>query len=85
MFSIGFFIAGFTGGWMSRSAAVGSARGAAVSSIATFFHGVDRVRRAVAMEREHLEDLLAEARVESRSRHDPDPGAVAHVANDRAA
>lgn len=55
------FVAGFTSGWMARGQ-VDSSRGAVVSIIATYFKAVERVKRIVAIEREHLEDLVAEGR-----------------------
>jgi hypothetical protein len=58
---VGFFIAGFASGWAVRTT-VDSSRSLAVSLISSFYGAVDRVGRAVGMEREHLEDLLAEAR-----------------------
>jgi hypothetical protein len=41
---------------------VDSSRNLAVNLISTFYGAVDRVSRAAGMEREHLEDLFAEAR-----------------------
>jgi hypothetical protein len=67
MISIGLFIAGFASGWIARSS-VDSSRAAAVSTLATFIGAVDRVKRAIAIEREHLEDLVAEARTQYASR-----------------
>ena len=87
MISIGLFLAGFTSGWLARSS-VDSSRKAAVSSLAAFFHVVDRLKRAVAMEREHIEDLVAEARAQYESRRGTGPSSVrpSHDAvNDHAA
>jgi hypothetical protein len=58
---LGYFIAGFTSGWAVRTT-VDSSRNLAVNAISAFYGAVDRVSCAVGMEREHLEDLLAEAR-----------------------
>ncbi len=55
------FVAGFSTGWLARGH-VDSSRGAVVSIIATYFKAVERVKRIVAIEREHLEDLVAEGR-----------------------
>jgi hypothetical protein len=55
------FVAGFAGGWMARGQ-VDSSRAAVVSVVATYFKTVERVKRIVAIEREHLEDLVAEGR-----------------------
>ncbi len=55
------FVAGFSSGWLARGR-VDSSRGAVVSVIATYFKAVERVKRIVAIEREHLEDLVAEGR-----------------------
>ena len=87
MISIGLFLAGFTSGWIVRSS-VDSSRGAAVSGLAALFGVVDRVKRAVAMEKEHLEDLVAEARAQYEARRGVGPTSVrpSHDAvNDRAA
>jgi hypothetical protein len=58
---VGYFLAGFASGWAVRTT-VDSSRALAVKVIAGFYGVVDRASRAVGMEREHLEDLLAEAR-----------------------
>jgi hypothetical protein len=58
---VGYFLAGFTSGWAVRST-VDSSRALAVDVISVFYGLVDRVGRAAGMEREHIEDLLAEAR-----------------------
>lgn len=58
---VGFFLAGFASGWAVRTT-VDSSRNLAVNLISTFYGVVDSASRAVGMEREHLEDLLAEAR-----------------------
>lgn len=61
MLSVGMFVAGFASGWMARSS-VDSSRGMAVAVVAAYFRTVERVRKVVAVEREHLEDLVAEGR-----------------------
>jgi hypothetical protein len=53
--------AGFAGGWVVRSS-VDSSRALAVASVSAFYGAMDRGRRLLAMEREHLEDLVAEGR-----------------------
>jgi hypothetical protein len=53
--------AGFAGGWAVRSS-VDSSRAAAVASVSAFYSAVERGRRLLAIEREHLEDLVAEGR-----------------------
>ena len=58
---MGYFIAGFTSGWAVRTT-VDSSRNLAVNVISRVYGAMDRATRAVGMEREHLEDLLAEAR-----------------------
>ena len=63
MFGIGMFLAGFGTGWVARSA-VDSSRSAVVATLAAAMGAFERVQRAVAMEREHLEDLVAEARAQ---------------------
>ena len=65
------FVAGFASGWAVRST-VDSSRGVAVKVVAAYYATAERMRRVVAMEREHLEDLVAEARAKydtSRARH----------------
>jgi hypothetical protein len=58
---VGYFLAGFASGWAVRTT-VDTSRTLAVNVISRFYGAVDRAGRAVGMEREHLEDLLAEAR-----------------------
>lgn len=84
----GYFIAGFASGWAVRTT-VDSSRSLAVNVISRFYGAMDRVSRAVGMEREHLEDLLAEARAKyemERARAARANGAQPRPANqDRAA
>lgn len=61
MGSLGMFIVGFASGWFVRST-VDSSRGAVVAGMSAAMLAFERVKRAVAIEREHLEDLVAEAR-----------------------
>jgi hypothetical protein len=88
MLSIGLFVAGFTSGWIVRGS-VDSSRGAVVKGLSALFLAADRVKRAVAMEREHLEDLIAEARAHRASRRPTGPVAEVQPSNksvrDRAA
>jgi hypothetical protein len=61
MIGAGIFAAGFASGWVARGS-VDSSRGAVVAVVATYFKAVERMKRLVAIEREHLEDLIAEGR-----------------------
>ena len=58
---LGLFSAGFAAGWVVRGS-VDSSRGALVGAIAAVYGAVDRAKRFVAIERENLEDLFAEAK-----------------------
>jgi hypothetical protein len=64
---IGIFLAGFASGWIVRST-VDSSRGLAVSGVSAVFGTVERVRRILAIEKEHLEDLVAEGKAKHESR-----------------
>ena len=55
------YLAGVATGWAMRSA-FGSLRGLTVSAVQAGFEMADRTRRFVAVEREFVEDLVAEAR-----------------------
>jgi hypothetical protein len=57
----GIFLAGFASGWVVRST-VDSSRGLAVSGVSAVFGTMERVRRVLAIEKEHLEDLVAEGK-----------------------
>jgi hypothetical protein len=61
MIVLGILVAGFAGGWVIRSS-VDSSRGIAVSGVSALYGAVERGRRLLAIEREHLEDLVAEGR-----------------------
>jgi hypothetical protein len=63
---VGLFLAGFASGWVVRSA-VDSSRGLAVAGISALYGTAERLRRLVAIEREHLEDLVAEGRAKYES------------------
>jgi hypothetical protein len=67
MKNIGIFLAGFASGWVVRST-VDSSRGLAVSGVGAVFGTIDRVRRILAIEKEHLEDLIAEGKAKHESR-----------------
>jgi hypothetical protein len=54
------FAAGFGAGWLGRSM-FESSKSAAVEVIAFALDTVERLRRALAIEREQLEDIVAEA------------------------
>jgi hypothetical protein len=58
---VGIFLAGFASGWAVRTT-VDSSRNLAVNVLSKLYAVADRATRAVEMEREHIEDLLAEAR-----------------------
>lgn len=60
---VGLFVAGFASGWIVRST-VDSSRGMAVGLIAATYGAVERAKRFVAIEREHLEDLWAEGKAQ---------------------
>ncbi len=60
MFGLG-FLAGFGTGWLVRSTAE-SSHAVFVKLVASAMGAKDRVERAMALEREHLEDIVAEAR-----------------------
>ncbi len=55
------YLAGVATGWVMRSA-FGSLRGLSVSAMQTGFEVAERARRFVAVEKEFVEDLVAEAR-----------------------
>lgn len=56
------FALGFAAGWAARTCAE-SPRSTALSVIAAALSTVDRIKRALAIEKDQLEDLVAEARV----------------------
>jgi hypothetical protein len=72
MFGMGLFLAGFASGWVVRSA-VDSSHDLAVGVVAAAYGAYDRTKRLVAIEREHLEDLVAEgkARYEAKRARAP--------------
>jgi hypothetical protein len=72
MFGLGMFVAGFASGWVVRSA-VDSSHDLAVGLISVAYGAYDRTKRIVAVEREHLEDLVAEgkARYEAKRARAP--------------
>jgi hypothetical protein len=72
MFGLGIFVAGFASGWVVRSA-VDSSHDLAVGLISVAYGAYDRTKRIVAIEREHLEDLVAEgkARYEAKRARAP--------------
>jgi hypothetical protein len=67
MKGFGIFLAGFAGGWIVRST-VDSSRGLAVAGVSTVYGALERLRTVLAIEREHLEDLVAEG----RTKHEAD-------------
>jgi hypothetical protein len=88
MKQLGIFLAGFATGWVVRST-VDSSRSLAVSGVSAVFGTLDRVRRVIAIEKEHLEDLVAEGKAKHETgRHAPSrvvSAAPAPVASVRAA
>jgi hypothetical protein len=74
MFGLGVFMAGFASGWVVRSA-VDSSHDLAVNLVSVAYGAYDRTKRLVAIEREHLEDLVAEGKARYESQR-----ARAHVA-----
>ncbi|MGO8998249.1 MAG: hypothetical protein ACLQVI_33430 [Polyangiaceae bacterium] len=71
-------MAGFASGWVVRSA-VDSSHDLAVGVISVAYGAYDRTKRLVAIEREHLEDLVAEgkARYEAKRARSPRAPAAA--------
>jgi hypothetical protein len=55
------FAAGFAAGWLARSA-TDSSKSAVIEITALGLDSVARIKRAIAIEREQIEDLVAEAR-----------------------
>jgi hypothetical protein len=86
MKNLGIFLAGFASGWIVRST-VDSSRTLAVSGVSAVFGTLERMRRVVAIEKEHLEDLVAEgkAKHEGSLRKAVRPVATATVPAVRAA
>ena len=68
MKQLGIFLAGFASGWVVRST-VDSSRGLAVSGVSAVFGTLERVRRVLAIEKEHLEDLVAEGKAKHEAVH----------------
>lgn len=67
MRALGIFVAGFATGWVVRST-VDSSRSLAVSGVSAAFGTVERLRRVLAIEKEHLEDLVAEGKAKHAAR-----------------
>lgn len=61
------FVAGFVAGWLTRGT-IDPAKSATVQIVAFGIDVVARVKRALAIERERFEDLVAEARDEAARR-----------------
>jgi len=79
MKELGIFLAGFASGWVVRST-VDSSRGLAVSGVSAVFGTLERVRRVLAIEKEHLEDLVAEGKAKhDAKRRRASQGVVASV------
>ena len=60
------YLAGVATGWVMRSA-FGSLRGLSVSAVQAGYEVAERARRFVAVEKEFMEDLVAEARARYES------------------
>ena len=58
---LGLFAAGFASGWVVRGS-VDSSRSLVVGALAAAYGLAERAKRFVAIERENLEDLVAEAK-----------------------
>lgn len=65
------FALGFAAGWAAR-ATTDSSRSAALTLVAAAIAAFERVKRRVAIERDHLEDLVAEARARADAIRDED-------------
>jgi hypothetical protein len=61
MFASAAFALGFAAGWVSRGTR-DSSRSAALAVVAAALDALDRIKRAIAIERDTLEDFVAEAR-----------------------
>src|SRR5580698_8111258 len=61
MKQLGIFLAGFASGWVVRST-VDSSRTLAVSGVSAVFGTLERGRRGLAIEKEHIKDLVAEGK-----------------------
>lgn len=55
------FALGFAAGWVARGTTE-SSRAATLTVFASVLAAIDRTKRAIAIEKDHLEDLIAEAR-----------------------
>lgn len=66
MMLLGILVAGFAGGWVVRSTV--DSRGLAVAGVSAVYGALERGRRVLAIEREHLEDLVAEGRAKYEMR-----------------
>ena len=81
------FAAGFAAGWLTRSTMEGS-RSATVQLVALWLDVVERIKRTVAIEREHLEDVVAEAQdavarrraARAQRRREAEAGTAEHAA-----
>lgn len=75
------FALGFAAGWTARGTTQ-SSRGAFLSILAATLSAVDRVKRRIAIERDTLEDWIAEARARAdadgreHARHNGSPGSA---------
>lgn len=87
MEAIGALVVGLAAGWLAR-AGIDSKRELAVRCLTAAYAMRDNARRFVAVERENVEDLVAEARAryEARTRRNAhDTADAAHAAADTSA
>jgi hypothetical protein len=66
MMLLGILVAGFASGWVVRSKV--SSRGLVVGGVSAVYGAMERGRRMLAIEREHIEDLVAEGRAKAEMR-----------------
>ncbi len=81
---VGYFLAGFASGWVVRST-IDSTNDVPVRLMSAIFGATERVRRTIAMERERLEDIVAEGRARyetKRDRKEAESGTIDQDADD---
>jgi hypothetical protein len=76
-----FYVAGFASGWVVRGT-VDSSRGLVVGGLSAVIGLADRAKRFSAIEREYIEDLVAEAKARFEERRGRQDEAAARVAAD---
>jgi hypothetical protein len=80
MLRLATFALGFTAGWVARGT-TGTSRSAALTILAAALAAIDRIKRAAAIEKDRLEDLVAEARARADVLVDEDRAARARGTN----